>query len=95
MAKAPREIRSLARCYTNTAIHTLVGVMTNPKAMSSAKVAAAKEILNRGYGAVTNEDGLAADNRVIVNILQLTQQAGGELPGVVVQRLTNGAADHA
>ncbi len=86
MAKTPTDIRSLARSHTKLAIGTLVGVMVNQKAMSSARVAAAREMLNRGWGAPESESG-HQDNRVIVNILQLAQQAGEQLPQVTVRQL--------
>lgn len=61
MAKAPAEIRSLARAHTQTAIRTLVGIMNQPKAPAAARVAAAQAILDRGWGkpaqSMTGEDG--------------------------------------
>jgi len=91
MAKTPTDIRSLARSHTRLAIGTLVGVMVNPKAMSSAKVAAAREMLNRGWGAPESESG-GADNRVIVNILQLAKDVQQELPQVTVRQLATNDA---
>jgi uncharacterized NAD-dependent epimerase/dehydratase family protein len=80
-------LRVLARSHTQTAVATLISVMTNPKAMSSARVSAAREILNRGWGA-PESDALSQDNRVIVNILQLaTQSAQEALPAVTIRQL--------
>lgn len=50
MAKAPTEIRSLARSHTQTAIKTLVGIMREKKAPSAARVSAAQALLDRGWG---------------------------------------------
>lgn len=50
MAKAPIEIRSLARSYTESAIKTLVGIMNQPGAPEAARVSAANSILDRGWG---------------------------------------------
>jgi hypothetical protein len=50
MAKAPIEIRSLARKYTEQAIETLVHVMREPKAPQASRVAAATALLDRGWG---------------------------------------------
>jgi hypothetical protein len=50
MAKTNQEIRSLARAHTETAIRTLVGVMRQPKAPASARIAAAVALLDRGWG---------------------------------------------
>ena len=50
MAKAPTDIRSLARSHTKNAIKTLAGIMNEPKANTSARVAAAQALLDRGWG---------------------------------------------
>jgi len=61
MAKAPSEIRSLARSYTEMAIQTLAGIAQNGEG-ESARVAAANALLDRGWGKPTqpisgDEDG--------------------------------------
>jgi hypothetical protein len=60
MAKAPTLIKSLARAHTETALNVLAGVMNQPDAPASAKVAAAEALLSRGWGkpaqAVTGGD---------------------------------------
>lgn len=53
MAKAPIEIKSLARSYTDSAIKTLVGVMQQPDAPAAARVTAAQALLDRGWGKPT------------------------------------------
>ncbi len=50
MAKAPTEIRSLARSHTETAINVLAGIMMEKRANSAARVAAANSLLDRGWG---------------------------------------------
>ncbi len=50
MAKAPTEIKSLARAHTQAAINTLVGVMNQPEAQAAARVSAAQALLDRGWG---------------------------------------------
>ena len=50
MAKAPLEIRSLARQHTELAIRTLVQVAASKKAPESSRVAAASALLDRGWG---------------------------------------------
>lgn len=52
MAKAPIDIRSLARNHTESAINTLAGIASNGK-QESARVAAAEALLNRGWGKPT------------------------------------------
>jgi hypothetical protein len=50
MAKAPTDIRSLARAHTDTAINTLAGIMREKEAPPAARVAAAQALLDRGWG---------------------------------------------
>lgn len=50
MAKAPTEIRSLARAHTDSAIKTLAGIMNEPEAPHAARVSAATALLDRGWG---------------------------------------------
>jgi hypothetical protein len=50
MAKAPIEIRSLARAHTAGAIKTLAGIMNETKSPAAARVSAAQALLDRGWG---------------------------------------------
>ncbi len=50
MAKAPIEIRSLARLHTEEAITTLVKIMRDTKAPPAARGACAQALLDRGWG---------------------------------------------
>lgn len=50
MAKAPTDIRSLARSHTETAIRTLAGIMNEERAPAAARVSAAQALLDRGWG---------------------------------------------
>lgn len=50
MAKAPLEIRSLARKHTKQAIEVLVSVMEQPNAPPAARVMAAQALIDRGWG---------------------------------------------
>ena len=45
-----KHIRDLAREHTDAAINTLLGIMKDKKAADSARVAAATQMLDRGYG---------------------------------------------
>lgn len=61
--KATASIRDIARRYTDEAVKALVGVLAGGEGIpAAAQVAAAKEILDRGYGKATtvltgDEDG--------------------------------------
>jgi hypothetical protein len=48
--KATAEIKALAQDYGPDAIKTLVSIMKAAKQPPAARVAAAKELLDRGYG---------------------------------------------
>jgi hypothetical protein len=50
MAKAPTEIKSLARAHTDTAINVLARIMQQDSAPPSARVAASQALLDRGWG---------------------------------------------
>ena len=50
MAKAPTEIKSLARSHTETAINVLVSIMNQSNAPHAARVSAAQALLDRGWG---------------------------------------------
>lgn len=50
MAKAPTQIKSLARAHTETAVNTLVGIMNQPDSPPAARVSAASVLLDRGWG---------------------------------------------
>lgn len=50
MAKAPTDIRSLARSHTVTALRVLAGIMEQGDAPPAARVSAATALLDRGWG---------------------------------------------
>jgi hypothetical protein len=73
MAKAPIDIRSLARAHTEIAIKVLAGIAKDGT-NESARVSAAAALLDRGWGKPsqtrTNEDGESQINVVIRHITQ-------------------------
>ena len=60
MAKAPADLRSLARAHTELSVQTLAGIARNSTS-DQARVSAAQALLDRGWGkapqAHTGEDG--------------------------------------
>lgn len=48
--KNPRPLKELAQQYTDEALACLVGMLSDEKAPHAAKVAASKELLDRGHG---------------------------------------------
>jgi hypothetical protein len=55
MAKAPADLKSLARAHTAMAVNVLYGVARSAKAPPSARVAAAACLLDRGWGKAPQE----------------------------------------
>jgi hypothetical protein len=51
MAKAPADLRSLARAHTELSIQTLAGIARNSTS-DQARVSAAQALLDRGWGAL-------------------------------------------
>ena len=66
MARTPTEIKSLARAHTYSAIKTLSHIMNEPSAPHAARVAAVKELLDRGWGKATQLHGGDPDAGPIV-----------------------------
>jgi hypothetical protein len=66
MAKAPADLRSLARAHTELSIQTLAGIARNSTS-DQARVSAAQALLDRGWGAPQQLVGEAGgDIRVII-----------------------------
>lgn len=61
------ELRDLARAHTAEALSTLVEVMGDKSAPSAARVTAARELLDRGFGRPAQEVALQADIAVEVD----------------------------
>lgn len=80
--KADKEFRDSCRLHSEEAVETLLGIMRKEKAMSSAKVAAARILLAYAWGAPTNTDE-AGNSNLVINILKLA----GVDAQPVVQRL--------
>ena len=77
--KATASIRDIAREYTAEAVAALVGVLRAPEEPAAARVAAAKEILDRGYGkasTVINGDEDGGPVRVATEIRLVGLDAG-------------------
>lgn len=69
MAKAPIEIRSLARQHTEEAINALLRILRKVDATDSAVVAASSAILDRGWGKATQPIGGADEDDNPIKLL--------------------------
>jgi len=77
MAKAPADLRSLARAHTELSIQTLAGIARNSTS-DQARVSAAQALLDRGWGkALQPHVGEGGGNiQVIVRqIIDVTREA--------------------
>ena len=72
MARAPTDIRSLARCHTKMALSTLAGIAQHGE-NEAARVSASVALLDRGWGrpatTFTGADGEGAINVIIRHII--------------------------
>ena len=76
MAKAPLEIRSLARKYTHKALNTLVSIMVEPKAPAAARIMAANSLMDRGWGKAAELVDVQGEVRQLVEVkLNVVQAA--------------------
>ena len=73
MAKAVLEIRSLARVHSRFAIRVLKEVAQSKEAPAASRVAAATELLNRGWGKPQQDHTLAGDGEILVTIRHLVE----------------------
>ena len=72
MAKAPTEIKSLARSHTETALATLAGIMRQENAPPHARVAAATALLDRGWGRPEQSMELTGDIQQYVALMPVS-----------------------
>jgi hypothetical protein len=78
MPRTHKEVRDIARQHTPGAIKTLVRVHKNPKSPPAARVAAAGEILNRGWGKPGSLDLENAEALVIKVVKFNNEQIEGD-----------------
>jgi hypothetical protein len=76
VAKAPLELRSLARTHTAMAVRTLALVARSPKAPPSARVAAAEALLSRGWGKPVQPVDTRADTELKITIRHIMGEMG-------------------
>jgi hypothetical protein len=78
MAKAPADLRSLARAHTELSVQTLAGIARNSTS-DSARVQAVGLLLDRGWGkAPQTHAGDENGSAIQVTIRQIVETIGGE-----------------
>lgn len=89
MAKAPTDIRSLARAHTGTAVKVLAGIMTSAEAPPAARVSAAQALLDRGWGKATQPmehsglDGGPIKTSSVPDLENLTKEQRDQLRSIL------------
>lgn len=81
MAKAPLEIRSLARKHTVKALQVLADIMEQPNAPPSARALAAQALLDRGWGRAHQSIEISGDvkhNVIRAPMMEVTTEAWSE-----------------
>ncbi len=90
MAKAPADLRSLARSHTDTAIRTLASIMVDKHAPAAARAVCANSLLDRGWGkAITTSVSFSAgdinqlsDQELLTRLVELRGQASQPIDNV-------------
>lgn len=81
MAKAPTDIRSLARAHTESALKTLAGIMNQEESPAASRVAAANALLSRGWGMPTQEmkiDAVDPMTEILAHVAGLARPNPGQ-----------------
>ena len=77
MAKAPIDVRSLARAHTEMAINVLASIAASTKAPPSTRVAASAYLIDRGWGkapqAITGAEGGPLAHQFVWKLVDTTQ----------------------
>lgn len=89
MAKAPLNIRSLARAHTQTALKVLASIMTDKESPQPARVAAATALLDRGWGKPKQDVGLDVSD----SLKELLEAIDGRTRNVLPGTMANGLDD--
>ena len=78
MAKAPADLRSLARSYTEMGVRVLAGIANSEEHPASARVAAVTALFDRGWGRPDQQHTGADGGDITVVIRQIIDVVGGD-----------------
>src|SRR6266851_908111 len=92
--KASRELKELAREYTEEAVGALVRVLRDKEAPASAQVAAATAILDRGHGKPTQHIDAEHAGSIAHQIAQMTPEERARDAVDLVQRARQRLAEY-
>lgn len=77
--KATADIKALAQEYGQAAVHTLAEIMQDVAQPSAARVSAAKELMDRGYGKAMQPTELTGKDGAPFAYEFVVKRAGSEL----------------
>ena len=79
-------VRDLAREHTEAAVETLASIMVNPEAPAAARISAAVEILNRGYGRPVDQKVMVALSHQIDRPMTARDLSTRDIIDLIVER---------
>ena len=79
-------VRDLARAHTEAAIDTLAEIMQDPDAHAAARISAASELLNRGYGRPVDQKVLLAMSATIDRPASVKDLTSRQLIDMLLER---------
>jgi hypothetical protein len=82
-AKQIVDIKSLARSHTATCVRVLASIVTQPKAPANARVAAATQLLDRGWGRSAQVHSDADGGPIQIMLRELIDVTGQSEPLVI------------
>ena len=79
-------VRDLAREHTEAAIETLASIMVDSEAPAAARISAASEILNRGFGRPVDQRVLLAMSAQIDRPMSVKDLSTRDIIDLIVER---------
>ena len=79
-------VRDLARAHTEAAIDTLAEIMQDQEAPAAARISAASEILNRGFGRPVDQRVLLAMSAQIDRPMSVKDLSTRDIIDLIVER---------
>jgi hypothetical protein len=90
MAKAPADLRSLARAHTELSVQTLAGIARNSTS-DQARVSAAQALLDRGWGKAIQPHTGEESGEIRVVIRQIIDVTGEAEPVLIEHKPDRGS----
>lgn len=85
--KAILSVRDLARAHTDEAVATLAEIMRDPEAPANARISAASELLNRGYGRPVDQKAMVVMSQQHELPREVRDLSTSEIIGLLVKHI--------